>query len=182
MRAPTRTDSMATLAEEQPAKIDPKLTKVDPLSDDEQDVTASRTRAPRDGTKWQPDFLQRHTLVHKASSAVISQAGTGSSNTLTPVAFTPVPATPLLIKAVERVSAAQQEAFSNMRPSDGLPSSSSSSIPAAAVPEPRGHNWDAFWHDVKSKAGHGFQQHPSRDGAGSASGNGGGSGVATPKR
>ena len=182
VRSPTRTDSMATLADEQPAKIDSKRAKDDPLSEDEQDVTSSRTR----GAKWQPEFLQRHQLAHKASAAAISTAGTGSSNTLTPAVFTPVPATPSLIKAVERVSAAQQEAFSAARPTEGLPSSSSSpSTPAAVVPEPRGHNWDAFWHDVKTKAGHGFHPQPTQDrrsGAGSGSVSGSVTGAATPKQ
>ena len=77
------------------------------VSDDEQDVTASRAQKAKDG-KWQPDFLQRHNLAHKQSSAAISQAGTASSTTLTPAVFTPVPATPSLIKAVERVNAAQR--------------------------------------------------------------------------
>ncbi|RPD54670.1 hypothetical protein L226DRAFT_90545 [Lentinus tigrinus ALCF2SS1-7] len=160
VRSPTRSDSMATLADDQPAR----KTKDDPLSDTEQDVTANRTH-----------FLQRHSLAHRASSAAISQAGTGSSTTLTPVAFTPVPATPSLIKAVERVNAAQREVFS--RSTDGLPLSSSiPSTPVAQPVEPRPHNWNAFWDDVKTKAGHGFHPHR-RDGAVD-----GASGAATPKR
>ncbi|TFK86845.1 hypothetical protein K466DRAFT_492029 [Polyporus arcularius HHB13444] len=139
VRSPTRSDSMATLAEEQPAR----KAKDDPLSEDEQDVTANRTH-----------FLQRHSLAHKVSTAAISQAGTGSSATLTSAVFTPVPATPSLIKAVERVNAAQREAFSGSR--DGLPLST----PLAAPAEPRPHNWNAFWDEVKTKAGHGF--HPQR--------------------
>ncbi len=69
---PTRTDSMATLADKQPAKLDPKKGKDDPVSEDEQDVTTSRTPA----AKWHPEFFQRH---HKASSAAVSQAGTSLS-------------------------------------------------------------------------------------------------------
>ncbi|KAI0770461.1 hypothetical protein C8Q74DRAFT_1275571 [Fomes fomentarius] len=175
VRSPTRTDSMATLADEQPAKLDLKKGKDGPVSEDEQDVTTSRTPA----AKWQPEFFQRHHLVHKASSVAVSQAGTGSSTTLTPATFMSVPATPSLIKAVERVSAAQQEALSTAPTTEGLPPSSSShSNPAAVVIEPHGHNWDAFWHDVKFKAGHGFQpQLPRRDGAGSVSGSGSGAAI-----
>ncbi|KAI0714087.1 hypothetical protein C8T65DRAFT_645461 [Cerioporus squamosus] len=165
VRSPTRSDSMATLADEQPAR----KAKNDPLSEDEQDVTANRMH-----------FLRRHSLAHKASTAAISQAGTGSSTTLTPTAFTPVPATPSLIKAVERVNAAQREAFSGS--TDGLPlsvsvSTSVPATPGAAPPEPRPHNWNAFWDDVKTKAGHGFHPHR-RDGADVDGGSQSGAGVA----
>lgn len=158
---PTCTDSMATLADKQPAKLDSKKGKDDPVSEDEQDVTTSRTPA----AKWHPEFFQRH---HKASSAAVSQAGTSLSTTLTPVTFMSVPATLSLIKAVEGVSAAQQEAFSMAPTMEGLlPSSLSHTNPAAAVPKPHGHNWDMFCHDVKSKAGHEFQpQLPRRNGTG----------------
>lgn len=160
VRSPTRSDSMATLADEQPTR---KI-KDDPLSEDEQDVTANRTH-----------FLQRHDLARKASSVAVSQAGTGSSATLTSAAFTPVPATPSLIKAVERVNAAQREVFS--RSTDGLPLPSSIQPTSLAPPaEPRPHNWNAFWDDVKTKAGHGFYPHR-RDGAVD-----GASGAAAPKR
>ena len=164
VRSPTRSDSMATLTDEPPAKGSktalPKKQKTDPLSEDEEDVTADRTAVhnePRD--KWAPDFLRRHSLAHRPSSAALSHAGTGSSNTLSPATFTPVPATPSLIKAVERVSAAQQEAYSQ-RPTDGLPAvvaPSSAASAAGVVDHHHGHTWEAFWRDVKAKAGHGFQ-------------------------
>ncbi|KAI0629899.1 hypothetical protein C8Q77DRAFT_1280569 [Trametes polyzona] len=175
VRSPTRTDSMATLTNDKasPVKESPKNRRVhiDALSDDEEDVTSGAVSP--NGEKWSPDFVRRHSqrqLAHKQSTAGLSQAasssaGTGSSATLTPAAFTPVPATPSLIKAVERVNAAQQEAFASAaaRSSEGLPMTS----PAAMdqVP-PQGHvhgrHWDAFWRDVKTKAGHDFH-HPRHD-------------------
>ncbi|KAI9064645.1 hypothetical protein FKP32DRAFT_1591267 [Trametes sanguinea] len=175
VRSPTRTDSMATLTDDKPPlekQAKGRHVKMDPLSDDEEDVTtvAARQRSTSPGEQWSPDFIRRHSqrqLHHQPSSA-----GTGSSNTLTPAVFTPVPATPSLIKAVERVNAAQQEAFTRQaaRSTDGLPlPMSSAHTEGQAVPSPhvghvRGPNWDAFWHDVKTKAGHGFHQR--RDGGG----------------
>lgn len=167
VRSPTRSDSMATLTEEQPTKGSKgaiKKTNEDPLSDDERDVTAARTDG-QDGDKWTPDFIRRHSLKHQSSSAMLSQAGTASSHTLTAPVFSPVPATPSLIKAIERVNTAQQEAFAqNLRTTDGLPPSTPSATNPGEQPPHRGHDWNAFWGDVKNKAGHGFQHR--RDGAG----------------
>ncbi|TBU27061.1 hypothetical protein BD311DRAFT_724967 [Dichomitus squalens] len=167
VRSPTRSDSMATLTEEQPTKGSKgvaKRAKEDPLSEDEQDVTAVRTdRHGRD--KWTPDFIRRHSLKHQSSSIALSQAGTASSQTLTAPVFSPVPATPSLIKAIERVNAAQQEAFvQNPRETDGLPLSTPSVTSQSEQGPHRGHDWNTFWSDVKNKAGHGFQHR--RDGAG----------------
>ncbi|KAI0671029.1 hypothetical protein C8Q78DRAFT_974183 [Trametes maxima] len=193
VRSPTRTDSMATLTNEAPSPVKEgrssgnRRVKMDSLSDDEEDVTIGATRERTispNGEKWSPDFIRRHSqrqLAHKPSSAAFSQAasssnGTGSSATLTPAAFTPVPATPSLIKAVERVNAAQQEAFSShpARSTEGLPIASHPMV----IEEPlrgrqghhQGHNWDAFWRDVKAKAGHGF--HHRRDAGDAARGPG----------
>ncbi|KAI0761979.1 hypothetical protein BD413DRAFT_665887 [Trametes elegans] len=185
VRSPIRMDSMATLTDERPSPAEGAPAKggrvtMDTLSDDEEDVTSSvardRTGSPH-GTNWTPDFIRRHSqrqLAHKQSSADFSQAAsssndTGSSNTLTPTVFAPVAATPSLIRAVERVNAAQQEAFAS-RSTDGLPI-----IPTAAIPgEPheetpthaQSYHWDSFWRDVKTKAGHGFH-HAGGSGPGS---------------
>ncbi|KAI0655484.1 hypothetical protein C8Q70DRAFT_1020299 [Cubamyces menziesii] len=182
VRSPTRTDSMATLTNDSPLapKSSGRRVQIDSLSDDEEDVTVIATRdgnTSPSGEKWSPDFIRRHSqrhLNHGPSSAGFSQAasssnGTSSSNTLTP-AVLPVPATPSLIKAVERVNAAQQEAFTNQaaRSTEGLPMISalgSAEESRGRQPHARGHNWDAFWHDVKTKAaGHGF--HHRREGGG----------------
>ncbi|KAI0366938.1 hypothetical protein BV20DRAFT_1045924 [Pilatotrama ljubarskyi] len=183
VRAPTRTDSMATLTDDKPSPAVEKPSRgrkgsMESLSDDEEDVTSNarreRTTSPQ-GEKWSPDFIRRHSqrqLNLKQSSAGFSHAasgsyGTGSSNTLTPTAFTPVPATPSLIKAVERVNAAQQEAFAHHPAcsTDGLPVSAplsgSENAQRQQQSQPPIPNWDAFWHDVKTKAGHGF--HHRRD-------------------
>ncbi|KAI0823299.1 hypothetical protein BC628DRAFT_1325331 [Trametes gibbosa] len=176
LRSPTRTHSMATLTNEKPSPVkvarDGRRAKADPLSDGEEDVTSSvgRVRATTPtGDEWSPDFIRRHSqrqLAHRQSTAGFSQAasssnGSGSSATLAPAAFTPVPATPSLIKAVERVNAAHQEAFANQaaaRSTDGLPMPN----PAPFRGPPHGRHWDVFWRDVKTKAGHGF--HHRRDG------------------
>ncbi|KAH9912699.1 uncharacterized protein BXZ73DRAFT_56051 [Epithele typhae] len=155
VRSPTRTGSMATLTEERPSKRSKTthLKKVleDPLSDDEQDL-ASLPTSNEKSPKWTPEFIRRHSL----KSSVAGSQGTASSATLTPTAFTPVPATASLIRAVERVNAAQQAVYTP-RATDGLPFMSA---PSAGAPLPASHHhgrgWDAFWSDVKTKAGHGF--------------------------
>ncbi|PIL22324.1 hypothetical protein GSI_15012 [Ganoderma sinense ZZ0214-1] len=166
VRSPTRSDSMATLTEEHPTETSKgveKTRKGDQLSEDEEDVTTARMNG-RD-EKWTPDFIRRHSLKHQSSSAAISQTGTASSNTLTVPVFSPVPATPSLIKAIERVNAAQQEAFGQTSSAiDGLPLSRPPSVSGEDQPQLPRHNWNAFWSDVKDKAGHGF--HHRRDGAG----------------
>lgn len=171
VRSPTRSDSMATLTEEQPTKGlkgSGKTKKGVPLSEDEEDVTTGRMNG-RDGEKWTPDFIRRHSLKHQSSSAAISQAGTASSNTLTAPVFSPVPATPSLIKAIERVNAAQQEVFTPTPGAiEGLPLSRTPSTSGGEQPHLRGHNWNAFWSDVKDKAGHGFQHRRDGGGAGMA--------------
>ncbi|CDO75303.1 hypothetical protein BN946_scf184654.g11 [Trametes cinnabarina] len=173
VRSPTRTDSMATLTDDKPSPAHKqekgRRVTMDPLSDYEEDVTslARRQRETFPGEKWTPGFIRRYSkkqLHHQPSTAGFSQAasssnGTASSNTLTPTAFTPVPATPSLIKAVERVNVAQQAAFSRqaVRTTDGLPMPSTSGDAQGQQPaHVRGPNWDAFWHEVRVKAGQGF--------------------------
>ena len=167
VRSPTRSDSMATLTEEQQTKGSrgaERKPKGDPLSEGEEDVTTGRLDS-RDAEKWTPDFIRRHSLKHQPSFAAISQAGTASSDTLTTPTFSPVPATPSLLKAIERVNAAQQEAFvQNPGAIEGLPLSVPPSTIDREQPQHRGPDWDGFWSDVKDKAGHGFQHR--RDGVG----------------
>ncbi|EIW59662.1 uncharacterized protein TRAVEDRAFT_167141 [Trametes versicolor FP-101664 SS1] len=174
VRSPTRTDSMATFTNDGPVPVKgqegARRVRLDTLSDDEEDVTsgvAHERTVAHNGKNWSPDFIRRHSqrqLGHKQSTAGFSQAassnGTGSSATLAPATFVPLPATPSLIKAVERVNAAQQEAFASQaaRSTDGLPMPSP--LASAGPTPPQGHaqgrHWDSFWHEVKTKAGHGF--------------------------
>ena len=138
-------------------------------SDFEDDVTAGATRRPPsalDGAGWQPGFLRRASLkaeseAHTSPSGVPSQRSAPSSQrtaveqpgssslpgSSVPPAFTPVPATPSLIRAIERVQAAYNPATSPAHD--------------AASAEPKGPKWNSFWQEVKAKAGH---EHPHASG------------------
>ena len=58
-----------------------------------------------------------------------------------------------------RLQCASRAPYSQ-RPTDGLPAvvaPSSAASAAGVVDHHHGHTWEAFWRDVKAKAGHGFQ-------------------------
>lgn len=143
-------------------------------SDYEEDVTAGATcpQVPRDSPEWSPAFLHRH-FAHSAQPHTLSPPAKGLSSansatyasshmlTTSPLPYTPVPATPSLIRAIDRISAAQQAAYKPLSSPatpplmasvrDGLPIHSG---------EPRcglhGPKWELFWKDVKEKAGNGL--------------------------
>lgn len=124
-------------------------------SDFEDDVTTGATHRPPSGLdgasdRWQPGFLRRASLKAEESSlgppsqrsapfsqrSVVEQPASSSvpASLIPPPAFTPVPATPSLVRAIERVQAAY--------------------IPAPESPaEPKGPKWNSFWQEVKAKAG-----------------------------
>jgi hypothetical protein len=103
-------------------------------SDLEEDVTNAHTetREHRDSPDWKPPFLARH----EPNAASPAQ----------PVGA--VPMTPSLIRAVDRIAAAQAQAYG---PSTG-------SDPSAATPDmheesvsARKQRWEVFWRDVTTK-------------------------------
>jgi len=105
-------------------------------SDYEEDVTdvqAQTGERDRDSPSWRPPFLTRH-----------------DSNTVSPPVGA-VPMTPSLIRAVDRIAAAQAQAYG--------PSATADSDSSAAAPGVRAENgvatkqrWEAFWRDVTTKA------------------------------
>lgn len=162
-------------------------------SDYEEDVTNSRRE--REGDRWSPGFLRRHrsargnetdsTKTESDRTAVASE-GRGVRVPVTPLGGGPgsspmaaVPATPSLIRALDRIAVAQQVAF-GARPAEdvvaargevvvrpGLPPSKSSEAGSAdGLPKVRrkdveggegykGPRWDEFWNDVREVAGQG---------------------------
>ncbi|EPQ54720.1 hypothetical protein GLOTRDRAFT_111384 [Gloeophyllum trabeum ATCC 11539] len=134
-------------------------------SDYEEDVTvsAAKERLQREEERhspgWSPEFIRRASLNSSSSrskgSVSSSQATAVGRNELVPPPGA-VPMTPSLIKAVDRIAAAQQAVYgaggsasltsTHVLPGDGadevLPSS----------PADKGVRWDAFWRDVKAKA------------------------------
>jgi hypothetical protein len=122
-------------------------------SDYEEDVTAHvarvKRRVSRDQPGWSPDFMKRHVSQNTPSS--------NSSSHQTPMSSTPraVPATPSLIRAIDRVALAQQEAFTLGQASKSSDGSSVKGLPNIKEEQVKfkGARWDDFWRDVKAKAG-----------------------------
>lgn len=107
-------------------------------SDYEEDVTSAQVQAGehRNPPGWMPPFLAQH--------------GSNAASPALPVGA--VPMTPSLIRAVDRIAAAQAQAYG----------SSSGPDTSAASPEVntesvlgRKQRWEAFWHDVTTKASEG---------------------------
>jgi hypothetical protein len=104
-------------------------------SDYEEDVTSARTRPRerRDLPGWRPPFLTPH------DSSTASSA--------TPVG--PVPMTPSLIRAVDRIAAAQAQAYSFPAPVDSSIHRDPDVHTESALA--RKQRWEAFWRDVTAK-------------------------------
>jgi len=108
-------------------------------SDYEEDVTTARTRTRQrhDSPEWRPPFLAQHD--------------SNAANSATPVGA--VPMTPSLIRAVDRIAAAQAQAYSSPAPMN------SSTAPNPDVHTEsvlaRQQRWEAFWQDVTAKVAHG---------------------------
>lgn len=121
-------------------------------SDFEDDLTDARLEGKKighEGEQWTPHFLQRH-LSLRTSNRSSSPTAVGS-NELPPSSsqgMAAVPATPSLIKALDRIAVAQKDAFGAK---SGLPLTSPSE--SRAPIGNKGPRWDAFWKDVGDKAG-----------------------------
>jgi len=97
----------------------------------------------KDGKEWSPGFMKRHRSgTNNVSSSASQRTAVTSSNP--PLAA--VPATPSLIKALDRIAVAQKDAFSS---TDGMPNTSAPSSPRQEFKGPR---WDDFWKEVRDKA------------------------------
>jgi len=107
-------------------------------SDYEEDVTNAQAEARehRDSLDWKPPFLTRH-----ASNA---------SKPARPIGA--VPMTPSLIRAVDRIAAAQAQAYESSPGSD--PSAATCDVQAEGA-SARKQRWEAFWRDVTAKVAEG---------------------------
>jgi len=106
-------------------------------SDYEEDAINFKTQTTdrRNSPGWKPPFLVRN----------------GSNTASTAESIAVVPMTPSLIRAVDRIEAAKTQAYGSPTPVD-----SSATTPDAHTAETgpaRKQRWEAFWHDVTSKAG-----------------------------
>ena len=140
-----------------------RFTGILDYSDYEEDLAVVGQKVTlRDDPNWVPEFIRRHSVRSsngaKDSSRTTDLRTPSPPTTLTrssgspsfslppmPDGLTSVPATPSLIRAVDRITAAytaQEAAFA--QPSSLSPTTSSDQPPLKP--------WDSFWADVKAKA------------------------------
>jgi hypothetical protein len=137
-------------------------------SDFEEDVTQEKNHLRWEqgslGKDWSPRFLHKHQHASATTSSGTAVSVPPMSPVLPPGA---VPITPSLIKALDRVAAAQQAAFVSEAGQPDPPSKSSEprSMPGSTDGLPtvrdmrhgeeyKGPQWDKFWEDVRHKGGH----------------------------
>ncbi|KAH9180468.1 hypothetical protein EDB89DRAFT_1900357 [Lactarius sanguifluus] len=108
-------------------------------SDHEEDVINSKTETTdhRNSPGWKPPFIVRN--------------GSNTASTAEPVAA--VPMTPSLIRAVDRIEAAKVQAYGSPTPVDSTAAATTPDTDTAGTSPARKQRWEAFWHDVTSKAG-----------------------------
>jgi len=108
-------------------------------SDYEEDVTnaQSQTGELRNSQGWKPPFLSRH--------------GSNAANPASPAGAVPI--TPSLIRAVDRIAAAQAQAYGTSSGPDTSTSAASPEVDTESVV--REQRWEAFWRDVTAKASEG---------------------------
>ncbi|KAF7324766.1 hypothetical protein MKEN_00518400 [Mycena kentingensis (nom. inval.)] len=114
-------------------------------SDYEEDVTSHGNSKGGNDPDWKPAFLHRHSSAAKSngfSSTASQRTAVSSSNTKSPP-LGAVPATPSLIKALDRIAVAQKDAFTPPPHTEGMPD------PASPQDGP---GWDRFWKDVRDRA------------------------------
>ncbi|EMD39743.1 hypothetical protein CERSUDRAFT_112033 [Gelatoporia subvermispora B] len=108
---------------------------------EEEDVTTGITRDHHH--TWTPAFLRRHSVRTRP----VPELDEHALSTEPVLPYSPIPATPSLIRAIDRIAVAQQAAYA--APEINM----STQIPTRLA----GSTWDAFWTDVRMKAGHGFK-------------------------
>ncbi|KAG6841990.1 hypothetical protein C0991_004481 [Blastosporella zonata] len=166
---------MASINSSSPTLVDHTVLPV--YSDYEEDISTPKSKysITEGGTGWRPEFMKRHSSSAE-SGATGGKFLSAASHSSAPMGA--VPATPSLIKALDRISAAQRDAFASTRvlPSNVLSSDSSAKkIAANADDLPRlqeveynySYNppdanakrkgqlapmWEEFWREVKHKA------------------------------
>lgn len=124
-------------------------------SDFEEDVASTKgsgksLTVDRDGERWSPAFLARHQYRG------VRQPPSGTHFAQILPGAMPVPATPSLIKAMDRIAIAQKDAFVIA----GGPASNSAkpksvshpTEPEVGVATKRAPQWEEFWREVQVKA------------------------------
>jgi hypothetical protein len=119
-------------------------------------IVSTLVEAPA-STTWSPAFLHRQQSQGTVSKVPSLEKGKGA---LSPMVVPPIPgavplpATPSLIRAIDRITVAQKDAFGVQTP-ESYPSPQDAE---AGLPQKRGQTetsprrWDDFWREVSVKA------------------------------
>jgi hypothetical protein len=105
-------------------------------SDYEEDVTNVQTHTDRNLPGWKPQIFARH------GSDVVNPASSVGA----------VPMTPSLIRAVDRIAAAQAQAYGTSSDPDTSTGAREADTESVLV---RKQRWERFWRDVTTKASEG---------------------------
>jgi hypothetical protein len=105
-------------------------------SDYEEDVTNAQTHTDRNSPAWEPQIFARH--------------GSDVANPASSVGA--VPMTPSLIRAVDRIAAAQAQAYGTSSGPDTSTGGREADTESVLV---RKQRWERFWRDVTTKASEG---------------------------
>lgn len=130
-------------------------------SDFEEDDVTSAMQRNRGFPEWSPDFLSRHS--ESGATPTTSQRAVVEQPSALEGA---VPMTPSLIKAIDRITVARQDAYGavgkSLRPSESSGPAGRGWLPGAKAYPPfpvsgdEGDNtsqkWDLFWREVREKA------------------------------
>lgn len=117
--------------------------------EEEEDVTSQLGSRPKVPGRVPPSIASQHrgTTDLPAAPALVQRVDS------TPPPAGAVPMTPSLFNALDRVAAAQREAFAGANSSQPTPSD------VTERPAPRnGQKWESFWQDVTNKAGEGARR------------------------
>jgi hypothetical protein len=137
-------------------------------------ISGAARKGARDAPGWTPEFIKRHSLSGKqgtndGSVEMRQSKQTSNSNRSQTTSPPPgaVPMTPSLMKALDRVSQAQAEAYGGIVSKGHTPrastvghthmsttaGASTPGLPPVQMPTPAGgYDWGAFWRKVEDKA------------------------------
>lgn len=118
-----------------------------------------RTQLEREAPGWTPDFIKRHSLNGKRGDDLEMKGTRMAADSPPPGA---VPVTPSLMRALDRVSQAQNEAYREIistghtpyasTPGHGGAGASTPGLPPIQMPTPGGgYDWAGFWRTVEDK-------------------------------
>lgn len=139
---------------------------------EEEDVTSvSQRRQSHDHDRWSPAFMKHHSPGH----SLAAEAG-GSPPTFPLPSTAPVPATPSLLKALDRIAIAHRDAFGSApaplvptpvsgegggdvadhivlrRTEDAGEEEEDNARAVEHARKERTPRWEQFWHEVRNKA------------------------------